>query len=390
MNALSFPVWLPWCLLVLAPGPAAVAEQPKAEPQVQVGQPLVREVTDYADFTGRTDASVTVEIRTRVTGYLNKVVFKDGAEVQRGELLFEIDPRPYQAELARAEAGLVLAEARLKRAEVDHKRATALLPKQAISREEFDKIVADRDEAEAGRLVARATIAIAKVNLDYTRISAPISGRISRRFIDAGNLVKADDTLLTTIVTQDPIYAYFEVDERTLLRVRRGIKGQAGLQVGMGLADEMGFPRRGTIDFADNRLDPKAGTLRLRAVFANPDSTLLPGLLVRVRLAVGEPAKALLVPEQAVAVERGEKYLFVVGDQNILERRLVEVGAGHEGLRVVKDGLRATDWVVLSKVEGLRAGMTVKPEKAAITEPLPKPEERSGKDSPTDPGKRQR
>jgi len=376
MNARLFRVWLSCSLLALAFAAADSAAQAPEPPQVPVGQPLAREVPDYEEFTGRTEASATVDIRARATGYLTRVLFKEGAEVKQGALLFEIDPRPYQAELMKAEAALTQAEARLQRTAANHKRAAALLPTKAISREEYDKITAERDEAEAMRLASRAVVEHAKLNLDYTKVTAPISGRVGRRFVTEGNLVKADETLLTTIVSQGPMSVYFDVDEKTVLRLRRDRKDGTGLPVGLGLADEKDFPRRGTVDFADLRVDPQTGTLRMRAVFANADGTLLPGLFVRVRMTVGEPRKALLVPEEAVAFVRGKAYLFVVSDKNVLQRRLVQLGSRHDGLRVVKDGVKATEWVVLGELEGLRAGMTVKPQKTPIPEQKPDKERR--------------
>jgi RND family efflux transporter MFP subunit len=300
-----------WCLsclvLVLASEATCLAAEPAAAPpEVPVRQPLVREVADYEDFTGRTEAVSQVELRARVSGYLDKVLFKDGAEVRKGELLFEIDPRPYMAELQRAETHRAVSEAKLKQAETELKRATALLARQAISREEFDKIADDRAVAEAEVHVARAECEVAKLNLSFTKVTAPISGRISRRLIDPGNVVKADDTALATLVSLDPMYVYFDVEEGTALRLWRAAregkaKRAAELPVAMGLADEQGYPHRGIVDFADNRVDPKTGSLRMRAVLPNADGLLVPGLFVRVRLTTSGPHKAL--PEKKPAKE---------------------------------------------------------------------------------------
>jgi RND family efflux transporter MFP subunit len=296
MKTQLFWRWLSCLALVLGSGATGLAADPP--PEVPVRQPLVREVTDYQDFTGRTEAVSQVELRARVSGFLDRVLFKDGADVKKGELLCEIDPRPYMAELQKAETRRAVEEAKLKRAEAEFKRAKALLPRQGISREDFDKIADDRAVAEAEVHAAMAECEAAKLNVAFTKVTAPISGRISRRLIDPGNVVRADETPLATIVSLDPMYVYFDVDERTALRMWRAAregkaKAATELPVAMGLADEKGFPHRGKVDFADNRVDPKTGTLRMRAVLPNADGLLVPGLFVRVRLTTSEPHKAL-------------------------------------------------------------------------------------------------
>ena len=299
-----------------------------------------------------------VEVRARVNGYLEKVNFKDGDEVKEGAVLFEIDPRPYEAEVARTEAAVGQSEAHYKRLEADLKRARSLVARQAIGREEFDKIVGDYAEAGASVGIAKANRDLAKLNLGFTKVTAPISGRLSRRMVDPGNLVKADETILTSIVSLDPMYVYFDVDERTLLRFRRLIaegkiksRTQAEIPIFAALADEEGFPHKGIIDFSENRVDPNTGTLRVRAVIANPAPRVLsPGLFMRVRLPVGTPHKALLVAEQALGTDQGRKFLYVVKPgkdkdgkavPNAAEYRPVNVGALHDGLRVVDRGPRA-------------------------------------------------
>jgi RND family efflux transporter MFP subunit len=344
------------------------AEEPP--PQVNVVQPVAREVTDYEDFTGRLQAISTVDLRARVSGYLDKAPFKEGSDVKKGEVLFEIDPRPYQAELDKAQAAAALGEARLKAAEANLERAKALLGKGGIGREEYDKIVSDRDEAAAAVKVGRANLDLARLNLSFTKVTAPIDGRIGRRLVDPGNLVKADDTLLATIVSLDPMQVTFNVDERTVLRLRR-LAGEGKIKsprdgeqsVLLGLADEEGFPRRGKLDFVNNQVDADTGTLLMRATFANRDGLLLPGLFARVRLPVGAPHKALLVPESAIATDQGQKFLYVVDDQNKVVYRRVRVGPLHDGLRVVEEGLQPDDWVISGGAQRVRAGMTVKPVK---------------------------
>ena len=247
-------------------------------PEVVVSYPVVKEVTDYEDFPGRVEAINAVDVRARVTGYLQNMHFKEGSEVKKGELLFEIDPRPYEAELARTEGSVTQSEGHLRRLESDYQRALTLYPKGAMGREDFDKTVGDRSEAVGALAVAKAARDMARLNVNWTKVHAPISGRISRRNIDPGNMVKADDTPLTSIVSLDPIYAYFDLDERATLRLQRLMREKkivwstdAGLPVLLGLADEEGFPKSGIITFADNRVDPDTGTWRLRGVFKNSD-----------------------------------------------------------------------------------------------------------------------
>jgi multidrug efflux system membrane fusion protein len=320
-------------------------------PRVFVSAAIVRLVSDYEDFTGVTAAVNTVDVRARVTGYLAKTYLgrdkgqiKEGDEVEKGQVLFVIDPRPYKAELAKAEANLAQAKAHLDRLNLDYQRALALLPTKAISREDADKIRGDWAEAVAAVEAAKASLESARLNVEWTEVRAPISGRISRRMVDPGNLVKADDTVLTNIVSQDPMYAYFNVDERTVLRVRRLIHegkapsaSAAKVPVHMELLDEHNFPHKGFINFIDNQLDAGSGTLRLRGCFANPKDPadprkprlLTPGLFVRVRLTIGTPHRAVLVAEQALGSDQGQKFLYVVGKDNRVEKRRVQVGAIH-------------------------------------------------------------
>jgi RND family efflux transporter MFP subunit len=369
--------------------PAAQAPAPPP-PEVLISLPVTREVTDYEDFPGRTEAVNSIEVRARVTGYLDKVNFREGYDVKKDDVLFEIDPRPYQAELNRAEANVVLAEAHLNRLNSDYQRAESLVRTKAIGREEFDKIAGDRAEANATVGVAKAGRDLAKLNLDFTKVKAPISGRISRRFVDPGNLVKADDTILTSVVSLDPMYAYFDLDERTTLRVQRELRegkihwsDETGLPVQLGLSDEEGHPHQGRINFADNRVDPETGTWRLRALFVNPDRVLSPGLYVRMRLPVGEPYTALLVAEQALGTDQGQKFVYVVDGDGKVEYRRIKVGRVHDGLRVVADGLRPGEEVVVSGLQRVRPGSPVAPKLVdmpmAAPSGTPKPESTGAK-----------
>jgi RND family efflux transporter MFP subunit len=330
--------------------------------------PVTRTVTDYEDFPGRLEAVNSVEVRARVTGHLDKVHFKEGTDVKEGDLLFDIDPRVFRAEVNRAEANLVQAQAHLTRLEADYVRAVPLHRKGAIGQEEFDKITGDRAEATAAVGVARAAREQAELNLGFTRVRSPLSGQISRRFLDPGNLVKADETPLTTIVSLDPIYAYFDLDERSTLLAKRLIREgkvkwspDVGLPVFLGLADEEGkFPRQGTIEFADNRVDADTGTWRLRGTFANPDRSLTPGLFVRIHLPIGEAYEATLISEQALGTDQGQKFVYVVQDDGKVEYRRVKVGRLHNGLRVILDGLEPRLPVVVSGLQRIRPGMEVR------------------------------
>lgn len=366
-------------LAALVPG--CVKEPPKPAkappPEVLVSTPVEDEITDFEDFTGRTEAVRTVEVRARVTGYLDKVNFKDGTEVKEGDLLFVIDPRPYRAELNRTEAMLVQAETRTKRLEADFRRASATFNRGAISREEFDAKSSDYAEASAAVGSARANRDLAALNLEFTQVTAPISGRISRRLVDAGNLVQADVTALTSIVSLDPMYVYFDEDERTLLRIRRLIREgkvhsrtEAEVPVMAALADEEGFPHKGMIDFSDNQVDPSTGTLRVRAVIPNPANgdgkarVLSPGLFIRIRLPIGNPRKALLVAEQAMGTDQGRKFVYVVNDQNEITYRPVKTGTLDHGMRVIEEGLTLEDRVVVSGLQRIRPGAKVVPKPA--------------------------
>jgi RND family efflux transporter MFP subunit len=352
---------------------------PTTVPKVVVTLPVCREITDHEEFNGRAEALRTVEIRARVTGYLDKVLFKkEGEEVKLDEPLFAIDPRTYEAELARAEATLRQNQALLKRLELDYKRAEPLLPDRAISREDFDKIVGDREGAAAA--VAEAARDTAQLNVNWTTVTAPMAGRISRQMVDPGNLVKADDTILTTLVSLDPIYAYFDVDERTNLKVKRLIESgkmqsarKTAVEIRLGLSDEdqegasdeERFPHLGTINFIDNRQDPATGTLRLRGVFPNPQKLISPGMFVRIRVPIGAPHEAILVPDRALAQDQGRKYVFVVDATNKPARRYVTIGTlirsekSQDSLRVIAEGLAKDERVVVDGLQKIRLGEKV-------------------------------
>jgi RND family efflux transporter MFP subunit len=355
-----------------APPPQAAAPPP---PEVIVDLPVKAQVTDFEDFTGRTLAYKAAEIRPQITGYLNKVYFEEGADVKKDDLLYEIDPRIYASQLERAKGALIQAEAHLKRLNSDLARAKVLFPNKTITPEEFDRATGDQAEADAAANVAKADVRLAEDNLGYTKITAPFDGRMSRTMLDPGNLVTANQTVLTTIVRIDPIYSLFGVDERLLKKIHDYV--QSGLikkttdgkiPILMGLSDEEGFPRTGYVDFIDNRLDSNTGTLQVRGVFENPNHVILPGLFCRVRLPLGDAYSALTIPEQALGTDQGQKFIYVVNDQNKIEYRRVELGKLQGGQRVVLKGIKDGERVVVSGLQRVHPGIEVAPKMAATAE----------------------
>lgn len=341
---------------------------PAKPPEVFVAYPTQETVTDFEEFTGRTVAVNLVEIRARVTGYLEKTFFKDGSEVKEGDLLFEIDRRTYQAELDRNIALVAQYQARVDRLKRQVARGQKLVVNKAISEEEFDQMRFDEAEAEATLAQARASTDLAKLNLGFTRITSPISGRISRRLADPGNLIQADTTPLATIVSLDPIYVYFDVDERTVLRVRRLIReGQiqsardSRVTVQLALADEETYSLSGIINFIDNQIDANTGTLRVRAVIDNPRLLLSPGLFVRLRYPIGEPHQALLVREESLGTDQGQRFVYVVNEKDEVAYRRVEVGLLTSGRRVIETGLESGERVIVSGLQRVRPGTKVAP-----------------------------
>ena len=360
--------------------PPPVAAVPP--PEVSVAPPLEREVTDYNEYTGRLAALEEVEVRARVRGYLVKVHFTEGAEVKQGDALFEIDPRPFQAELDAARGQVAQWEAKLTRAEADVARNERLLPKGAASQKDLDTAIAERGEARAAIQSARAAVERAALDLEFTKVTAPISGRVSRAFVTKGNLVNAgggEATLLTTIVAVDPIYVYFDIDERALLQYQQAARAQAGeseripnvreakIPVQLGLATEAGFPHEGVVDFADNQVDPQMGTIRVRGVLANTNRVFTPGLFARVRVPVGDKYHAVLVPDRAIGTDQGQKYLLAVNDKNVVEYRAVKLGRLHDGLRVIQEGLQPGELVIVSGIQRARPGLTVTPQRTEVT-----------------------
>lgn len=345
------------------------AGPPPVKPQqVLFVNPSEETIAEYEEFTGRTAAVKTVQIHSRVSGYLDKVCFADGAEVKAGDILFEIDPRWFKAAADQATANVNQYESRIERLNRQVARATPLIENHVKSQEEFDQYTFDHAEAKATLKGMIAAKELADLNLSYTHVTAPIDGRISRRMVDPGNLVKEDETILTTIVSMDPIYAYFDIDERTVLRLRRLVREgrikstrESQVTVQVALADEDEFNLSGVVDFVDNQIDPTTGTLRLRAVIPNPQRLLSPGLFVRIRFPVGDPHPALLIPEESLATDQGQRFVYVIDEKNRVSYRRVKVGMLLAGRRVISEGLDLTDRVAVSGLQRLRKDLEVDP-----------------------------
>ena len=391
------------------------SERPKL-PVVPVSHPIQRVVTDYVDFTGRTDAVQSVNIVARVTGYLVQMPFKEGSEVKAGDLLFEIDPRPYQAQLDQAKSQVKLNEAQLDLAKTTLARYQALdkTTPGAVSKQALDQYKAAVVEAEARVDAQKKSLEVYNLNKEFTRVVSPIDGQVSRYYLTLGNLVNQDQTLLTTVVSLDPMYAYFDMDERTLLQIRKAISegkitapADGDIPVLLGLQNEDGFPHQGTINFVNNQVNSTTGSITMRGVFANPKlipateassrggsregfavprksdgppaerlplraprarqrfvpRLFSPGMFVRVRLPIGQPHQALLIIDRAIQSDQGLKYVYVLDAQNKVQTRSIKTGPLQEdGLRVVEGEIKPDDWVVVGAIQQVRAQMEVKPD----------------------------
>jgi RND family efflux transporter MFP subunit len=380
---MRYPIIFPFSstvVLALSLGSAGCARAPSGAPSaaptpVSVSYPVEREITNYADFTGRLEAVNSVEVRARVTGYLDRVYFTDGAEVVEGSVLCDIDPRSYRAEVARTKSSLVQATARRTRLSNDFHRAEMLIKRESLAKADYDLTASDYAEAGGAEGMAKAQFDLAELNLSYTKVTAPIGGLLSRRLVDPGNLVQADTTMLTTIVSLDPIYLYFDIDERTVMKLRGLIReGKlpsreqgAVVPIQTALAEEEGFPHKGVINFSDNKINPRTGTLRVRGVIENPVikgktfRLLSPGLFARVRMPLGESHRALLVSERALDTDQGQKILYVVDDKNKVDSRPVRVGTIYDGLLAIEDGLKPGERVIVLGLQQVRPGAVVEP-----------------------------
>lgn len=336
-------------------------------PRVQVVQPEIRSLTEWKEFTGRFEAVEMVELRARVTGYLNKVHFQDGQMVEKDDLLFEIDPRPYDAAVARAQAELSRMESQLKLAEMDSKRGERLLTQSAISQEEVDTRRARFQEANANVASAAAAVKTAKLDLLYAKITAPVSGRISSRRVDVGNLVGSGDSgqVLTTIVSLNPLHFVFDISETEYLDLIRLPEGQEQLINGrtmpteLKLIDEKNWTREGRIDFVDNRLDENTGTLRMRVVVDNTDGVLRPGLFARLRLPISQNEEAFLIPDKAIVTDQAAKVVMTVDGEGKVIPKPVELGTLQGDMRVIRTGLSVSDRIIVEGLLRARPGVEV-------------------------------
>jgi RND family efflux transporter MFP subunit len=411
----------PWCafivrsglVLILAgvlsgcgPTSPSVAEPPP--PPVTISETVVREVVDYDDYEARIGAAQKVEIRARVRGHLMRVAFEAGQMVRQGDLLYEIDPRTYKASLDAAKAHEEAADAALGLAKAEYNRTRLLVSRGAASREELDVWTSKQAVAKADKSKARAAVEEAELNVDFTRVTAPLDGRMSRTQVDVGNLVNASggETLLTTLVTIDPVYVYFNVDERSLIRYMRdagkyytvqavavlgltlpssptGFLSQVttasaiatsprpwvrelNIPVSVGLERGRGFPFKGVIDFADNRVNPSTGTVQARGILSNPDRLFTDGMSAQVRIPVSDPYQAILITERAVGTDQGRKFVYVVNADSVVERRDITQGRLNDGLLIVREGLKPGEWVVVNGLQRVRDGAKVKPQRVVM------------------------
>jgi len=355
---------------------------PPPPPKVTVSQPVTQPVTDYLEFTGNTQAINTVQLKARVEGYLEKVFFKDGDRVQKGQLLFLIQQNTYEAKLKQAEAEILAQKAKLFHAQTEYARFTKLVAQKAAAQTDVDNWLYQRDAAQAAVMSAEAQRDLARLNLSYTKVTSPFDGRIDRRLKDPGNLVGAGEaTLLANVDQIDPLYVYFTMNERDLLDVTQETKESVGaiirkdIPLYLGLANETDYPHKGYLDFASISLNATTGTLTLRGVFPNPKGMMLPGLFARLRVPVTQKPSALLVPTVAIGFDQLGPYLLTVDDKNVVHRRGVKLGTEVKDLTVITEGLKEQEWVITNGLLMAIPGKQVTPVKAAApkSEPPPPP-----------------
>jgi RND family efflux transporter MFP subunit len=386
-------------LLLMISGCQRAAAQPTAGPPVpavRVVPLMMHDVVDFEYFSGRTDATESVEVKARVTGYLMEIGFKPGDEVKKGQVLFKVDPRRYKAELDRDNSQVLMSQARLKLAEADLTRANDIIKTPgALSRQDADRYISAQAEAMASLKSAQAMVEMAALNLSFTDVVAPITGQVGRNLMTVGNLVVQDQTMLTTIVSEDPIFAYFDVDERTLLRLNKGVregkfKNAHEIEIRFGLANEQDqYPHVGQLDFVNNRINASTGTLQMRAIIKNPAPAnggprlLTPGMFLRVRLAVGDSQKGLVIPQAAIGSDQSRKFVQVVTKENKVEYRPVKAGPiqpdgrqlvepipvirDEQGVRPAtenekgEDSIKEGESVIVSGMQRVRPGEVVQP-----------------------------
>jgi len=353
---------------------AAIGQMPP--PEVSVSTVVARSVQPWDEFTGRVTAVESVELRPRVSGYVERVAYQEGQFVHKGDLLFLIDQRSYRAEYERARAELARARSAAALARSQDERTQELLLARAASQEESDERGAAADQSLAAVRAAEAALERARLDLEFTEVRSPIDGRAGRARVTAGNLAQADSTLLATVVSVDPVYVYFDTDEQTYLRYlalsHSGERAASGNAVRIGLANEAGFPHPGSVDFVDNQVDASTGTMQLRALVPNPDRLLVPGLFARVQLQAGDDRAALLIDDKAVLTDQDRKYVYVLGPGNAAVRKDIELGRSAGDLRVVTSGLAPGDQVIVNGMQKVFfEGMPVSPQRVAMGEPSP-------------------
>jgi len=343
---------------------------PPPPPPVTVMQPEQKDVTDYADFTGTARATESVELRARVKGFLERINFQEGALVKQGELLFVIDPKPFQAALDQARADLQAKQAELARARIEYRRNQRLAAQNAASERQLVETKAAQETGEAAVAAAKAKVEEAELNLGYTHITAPISGMITRSLVDKGNLVGAsENTLLATIYKIEPIYAFFNVSEREILEYMEAAQkpekssDEGSRVVYLGLSNETGYSHKGEINYIDPYVDPDTGTIQVRSVFPNADRRILPGMFVRVRIPIGVSRNALLISERAIGADQSGHFVLTVNKEDVVEQRQVELGALVDGMRAVTKGIDAEAWIIVSGIQRARPGAKVNPAK---------------------------
>ncbi|HEX8295958.1 MAG TPA: efflux RND transporter periplasmic adaptor subunit [Chthoniobacteraceae bacterium] len=343
---------------------------------VTVARPIPKQLTEWDEFTGRLSAVASVEVRARVSGYLQSTHFKEGSEVKEGDLLFIVDPRRYDADLARATAELARARAALELATLESDRATRLVASRTIATEEAEAKSKSRQQAEATLQAAQAAVDAAKLEVDFTRVMAPISGRIGRKQVTEGNLITggpAGATVLTTIVALDPIHCYFDVDERSALKYRELVKSGKresalfhSIPAQMGLSNQTGFPQEGMIDFVDNEISATTGSIRARGIFPNKDRLMAPGFFARVRIPGSGDYEAMLIRDTAIGSDQGRTFVYVVEPDGKAAQRTISTGPMEDGLRIVRSGLKAGDRVVINGLMQVRSGALVNAEETGM------------------------
>jgi len=377
-TALKFSLAPIAALILVACARNEAAEAPAAPPSVQAAKVVSKPITEFDEFTGRFEAVERVEVRPRVSGYVTATRFEQGHEVKKGDILYVIDARPYQATLKHAQAEVTRARTQAALAASERVRATKLIEKRAISQEEFDARTSGNEQAAANLQAAEAAVESAALDLSFTEVRAPISGLVGRAEITAGNLVAAGQTLLTTVVSIDPIYVSFDGDEQVYLKnVGLDLRGElpssrnAHNPVWAGLADEQGHPHEGVMVFLDNELDPNTGTIHARGLFKNPDRRFTPGMFARVKLVGSGKYDALLINDSAVGTDQSVKFVLRVGAENKIEYAPVKLGPLIDGLRVVREGLKPEDVIVVKGLQQVRPGMPVTPQLVAMGEERP-------------------